>query len=54
MSKLDLYNIRIDIDDKDEETVWIFMLEGDQAVEGGRFKTADLMNHILKFYNAEY
>ena len=54
MSQLELYNIRIDISEDDPENCWIFMLEGTQAVEGGRFKTADLMNHILKFYSKEY
>lgn len=53
-TNLELMNIRIDIDEDKPEECWLFMMEGDQAVEGGRFNTVDLMNHILKFYNQEY
>ena len=51
---LELMNIRIDIDEDEPEVCWLFMMEGNVAVEGGRFNTAELMNHILKFYNREY
>lgn len=51
---LELMNIRIDIDDNEPEVCWLFMMEGNVAVEGGRFNTAELMNHILEFYNREY
>lgn len=53
-NNLELMNIRIDIDDNEPEVCWLFMMEGNVAVEGGRFNTAELMNHILKFYNQNY
>lgn len=53
-TNLEIMNIRIDIDDDEPEFCWLFMLEGNVAVEGGRFDTAELMNHILEFYKREY
>lgn len=53
-SLLDMANIRIEIDQDNPDSVWIWMLQGGEKVEGGQFPLAGLMNAILKFYNENY
>ena len=51
---LDMANIRIEIDEDQPETVWIWMIENGVKVEGGSFPLDDFMNAILEYYNTNY
>lgn len=51
---LDMANIRIEIDENDPDAIWIWMLQGGEKVEGGRFSLGSFMNVVLQFYNREY
>ena len=51
---LDIYNIKIEIDEDRPEKVWIWMIQDGEKVEGGEFDMAGLMDAILKYYNSNY
>ena len=51
---LDMAGIRIEIDEDDPESVWIWMIENGLKVEGGRFSLDEFMHVILKYYNENY
>jgi len=53
-NNIDLRNIRIDIEEGNDDTCWIWMLENGEPVEGGAFPLQDFMNAVLEFYNANY
>lgn len=50
------YNIEIQVDDEDEDTVWINLLNADtgEVEEGGSFSKEALIEHILNFYNKHF
>jgi hypothetical protein len=51
---LDMAGIRIEIDEDDPESVWIWMIENGLKVEGGRFSLDEFMHVVLKYYNENY
>jgi hypothetical protein len=53
-NNIDLRNIRIDIEEGNNDTCWIWMLENGEPVEGGAFPLQDFMNAVLEFYNKNY
>jgi len=53
-NNIDVRNIRIDIEEGNDDTVWIWMLENGEPVEGGPMSLPAFMNHVLEFYNENY
>lgn len=49
---LDVYDMRITIDEDNPHKVWIYLLnERGEEVEGGSFDKHDFMDAVLRFYN---
>lgn len=51
---LTMANVRIEIDEDQPDSVWIWMIENGVKVEGGKFPLSEFLNVVLEYYNQNY